>query len=317
MSFLHKVKRIVLDEFETKTKIFQVVPPNPERRWNYWPEAGDINALLFLMDGNLAIAPANDFIQIWNPQEGKLIYKLETKCWTILAFVQMPNSYLVAGDVYGRIEVWDLERRKPVKYLVGHKSSVCSLKVLANGHLASYSQDDSIIIWDLYQENSFVCKISGHGNMLAYPPMSLLSNGFLVTSTQKPDRIRIWNPNDGQMVKELTISSPGFKHFYVLPDDDIALVTADGLVRILNLIEETTLRTLIKPVGAVAAMAHIQNSRSVLVILKNPNMPLLDASESSNPHKLNVIESFDFSADKKVFATVGSFGRIVLWFISS
>ena len=83
-----------------------------------------------------------------------------------LSFHPKNNQILVLGSGKGTISIWNRSKKKVVRYLLGHKFVVCSVKFSPNGKLlASGSCDITIKLWNV---GSFSLRmtLSGHcGNV--------------------------------------------------------------------------------------------------------------------------------------------------------
>jgi WD40 repeat protein len=66
--------------------------------------------------------------------------------WSVLKISK--NSVATGMDIK-KVSVWNLEKKKLIRNLVGHTKNVYSLQYLGNKKLASASDDTYVKIWSL------------------------------------------------------------------------------------------------------------------------------------------------------------------------
>ena len=153
--------------------------------------------------------------------------------------------------------MWDLKLRKVVKTLTGHAGPIASLRVLTNGNLVSYSTDDTIRIWNPFTtENNLLVTIPGHGNTYWIIPFDALSTNLVIACSRVDDDaeddedkesvLRAWNPGDGTLVRALPTGLEAVCAVLVLSNDQIAIGTDDGTIKVLDLQDDSKTRIKIK-----------------------------------------------------------------------
>ena len=204
---------------------------------------------VFFANDRLSSCSDDKTIKVWDTASGKDLFALKAQTGVVCSMAILPNGWLASASNDKTIKLWDLEERREVRTLKGHTRAIVSLKVLNNGNLASYSIDDTIKIWNPYQaESNLLATISGHGNTKWILSFAILPNDSLATLSLNGDKteesiLRVWNPNDGQLVKSL---STGLWHVWpvlALSNDQIAIGTEYGTIKIIDLDDESKTRT--------------------------------------------------------------------------
>ena len=263
--------------------------------------------------------------------EWKELFTLKAHTDIVCSLAILPNGWLASGSRDTTIKLWDLEERKVVKTLRGHRRGVVSLKVLKNGNLVSYSTDDTIKIWRPYQpENNLLATISGYGNTKWFIPLGILPNDFLVTLSLDEDgkeesRLRVWNPNDRQLVKSV---STGLKVVWsVLPlsNGQIAVGSEDGTIKLIDFDDQSKTRTkerahdkcvtslLQLPNGNLVSAGQDQESWSFIDSIKVWDVSNMDLLQHVKTDHSEAILAFAISNDEKMLASGSEDKTIKLW----
>ena len=218
-----------------------------------------------------------------------------------------------------------------MRTLRGHKRAITFLKALSNGNLVSYSNDDTIKIWNPYlAENNLLTTISGHGNTEWVIPFGILSNDFLVTASRDADAkeesiLRVWNPNDGQLVKSLPTGLKAVWPVLVLSSDQIAIGTIDGTIKIIDLDDESKTRTKEKAhEGHVSSLLQLLNgnlvsagvdreSSSFIYSIKVWDISDMTLLQHVKTDHSGIIYSLSISEDGKMLASGSRDMSIKLW----
>ena len=125
----------------------------------------------------------------------------------------------------------------------GHSKPVFSLKALASGSFASASWDGSIKVWSpLSIMEDPLLSVDGHGINDKSIQIDALSNGNLVACSNEPTEtnwLRVWDSDDGHLVKEISTGSQQAVCLLVLSRDLVAVSFANGTIKIFNLENKT------------------------------------------------------------------------------
>ena len=199
----------------------------------------------------------------------------------------LPKGLLAGGSADRAITIWDLKVKRGIKSLRGHRDSIVALQVLQNGNLVSYSIDDTLKVWNPYvSASNLLLTITGHGNKKFTMPFGLLSNDFVVACSRDADNkqdsiLRVWNSTDGKLVKSYPTGLKRVFRMLVLSNDEIAIGTEDGAIKVLNLGDESKTR--------INERAH-EFEITCLVQLPNENLVSAGRDEemASPVHSINV-----------------------------
>lgn len=124
----------------------------------------------------------------------------------ILCFCVVDGDRVCSGSKDTTIGIWDLNQKRKLGQLVGHKSSVCCLGVINyqnNKRLlmsGSDHGDQSIIIWDLERQEKLQ-QLSGH--QAAVVGLVSLDDGQTIISSSYDKSIIIWNFATGSSVQQI------------------------------------------------------------------------------------------------------------------
>jgi WD40 repeat protein len=167
-------------------------------KWSLRGHTDPITSLVVLENGLLA--SGSNTIAIWNIEKGIVKKTFKIFSWSLAV---LRNGHLVNGYMGGKIQIWDIQKEKIQKTLIGHNeidvNIVLSLAVLLNGDLASGADDKTIIIWNI-EEGREKRKLRGHSGPVK--SLAVLENGDLASGSND-EKIIIWNVEKGEMKKTL------------------------------------------------------------------------------------------------------------------
>ena len=112
----------------------------------------EINSLLILDNGWLAVSTGSNTVQLWNITISGFLFVKELLQSKILnvnlnGMAQLPNGLLVTASDDTSIKLWDVNTGSLLKSLQGHSGSVQSVAVTSDGLIISASYDTSIKVW--------------------------------------------------------------------------------------------------------------------------------------------------------------------------
>ena len=111
----------------------------------------NIQQLSFSPNGRLlAVAGDDGVVDLWDPNSGKPIRKLEKHTGSVQSLAFTPDgTKLVTGGLDGQVFVWNLATGDQIWALEGHRSKVYAVACSPDGKvIATSSRDKSIFIWD-------------------------------------------------------------------------------------------------------------------------------------------------------------------------
>lgn len=183
----------------------------------------------------------------------------------------LPNNWIVTGSSDYSVNLWDpscysskaLCHWASFKKLTGHSQRIFSLVALPNGHFASASWDGTIKIWDPTDAGTTsLVTIDGHGIREEPVQLGVLSNGHLVACSNEPTAtnvLRVWNTEDGQLVKSVSTGSTHAIALVVLANDNVAVSFVNGTIKVFNLRQDTGLQAVFEQSGIAKALCELAN----------------------------------------------------------
>lgn len=165
-----------------------------------------INAIAISKDSkNIIVGAQNGTIAVYNleKESDPLIINPNAKQTITALTYNRDGSWLVSGDSKGDVTVWDAENYKEIKKLQGHRSRIYDLDFNPeNTLLASSSLDGTIRVWDCTNLNNQPIELKDHESWVL--SVSFSPDGkYLITSSDKKDRILIWSTEPEDLAKEV------------------------------------------------------------------------------------------------------------------
>ncbi|ABW32026.1 WD40 domain-containing protein [Acaryochloris marina] len=140
------------------------------------------------------------------------------------------DQMIAAGDVNGKIRLFDSENGQHLRTITGHTSWVQSIVFSPTGNLiASGSPDQTIMIWDV-EKGENLKLLTGHTNVVY--SINFSPDGQQLVSGSDDGTVRLWNSQSGQCHKIFKYSH-GARSTAFSPDgQNLAIGYADGTIRI-------------------------------------------------------------------------------------
>ena len=111
-----------------------------------------VGQVCFSPDGKYAISasPRDYFIKLWGIETGKIIRTFDTDGGRIIVCFSFDGKYVILGDFYGIMELYEVETGKKIRTFRGHKSAILSVSFLTDGkHALSGCCDNTIKLWEI------------------------------------------------------------------------------------------------------------------------------------------------------------------------
>ena len=201
-----------------------------------------------------------------------------------------------------------------------------SLKVLKNGHLVSYSTDDTMNIWNPCLEgDNFVRAIQEHGNTYwAVPLFCVLSNDFLVTCSlhrefQEECVLMVHDPTDGTKTNSIPTGQKDALSLLVLSNDQVVIGFMNGSIKIFDLNGGETRAIDQAHESHVFSLFQLSNGNLVSsgwdgeIIIKVWDLADLSLFQTIQTDHNMDIRSIDVSKDEAFLATGSDDLRIKIW----
>ena len=201
----------------------------------------------FLSNGLLATCGSDKLVRFWNRMAEREQLLRSPSQSSIADLIEFPDSRLISGSAAGEIALWD-KAYQPIKCVGGHTKAIFSLLLLYNGNVASLSMDDRLKIWHGLEENDLklLYTMSGHGALCMLNRLAMMPSGFLVTCSDdlKNCKLKIWDPFQGKMVREIETHVDSVSSFALLRNNDLVLAPENAPLHVINLDNDSLRRCL-------------------------------------------------------------------------
>jgi len=212
----------------------------------------------FSADGRLAYSvDRNGTVKIWDVAKVKSLGSFETALGLISAMALAPEKQIAfLGNVRGQLEFCDLREGRNCRPFSGHKSTVHSVAISADGRFGlSGSADNTLKMWDAItaRENwgvpppgKEVRTFVGHLNDVY--SVALTSDGKYVVSGSSDRTLRLWDATTGRELHTFSGHAEAIYSVAISPDNRLALSgSGDETLKLWDISEWT------QPLGHSAA----------------------------------------------------------------
>jgi WD40 repeat protein len=161
-----------------------------------------VNDLEFINNDTIA-SGGNDYtIKIWSINSGIINRNITTDGFVYALQLMSNGFYLAAGLTSCKIRIYDFNDGSLKVTLVGHTRVIMNLKVITADLFASsgHTGDNTVRIWDL-KANIIKYNLTGHNDSVR--GLKLVSSDMLASGSID-FKIKLWDINDGKLVRTLT-----------------------------------------------------------------------------------------------------------------
>jgi RNA polymerase sigma factor (sigma-70 family) len=186
-----------------------------------------VTAVAFSCDGHtLATGCEDGKVRLWQVPSGNRLYESDFQGLGVQVVAFSPDRKRFASGVNGRITVWDLATREPLRQL---RASVETIAFSPDGGtLASGSHDCTIRLWDVSTGKERALPAAGHRGSVRGVAVS--ADGTVAT-TAGGDRLYLWEVASGKELSRLDVSGTWYAAAttLALSPDGTVVATDSGL----------------------------------------------------------------------------------------
>lgn len=212
-----------------------------------------------------------------------------------------PDGRILATIIQNIIELWDLEKNKPLGRLIGHNDQILDIEWSPDGtRLASGSKDYSIRIWDISDCKSLF-KLSRHTQHVIGVTWDV--NGQYLISIARDNSLCFWNVQRGTLVQRVEI---------IISDSDriawssdrryVALYHLDNYLRVWE--TNSGLQVLqVEQTADISSLCWVPGKNMLAIGTQYHNVHIFDVVQKRNVRLLEGFNSFinilTFTSDGK------------------
>lgn len=206
----------VSSAYKNAAKLYEIGQETPTAEFRTPIRSGDIQAAAFSYAAGLA-ACADDaqYVYLWRPEDGQLLYMIHRRRGTVDSLSFSPNGkYLLVGDI--KPFLWDVEERKRIRK---YKREMFDNPVFSarSRFIAGVGRRiDKIAVWDIRQrEIRLAMPIpeawdlnTGCSGVFAFSPCGqYLAGGSECKNDMESESVVIWSLEDGTPTAALSAPS--------------------------------------------------------------------------------------------------------------
>ena len=233
---------------------------------------GHVTSIVVTPDGRYALSGSEDgIVKLWELQTGRTLkaVRLRGKVFALtlssdarFAAISSAGSDNFLGIDGTTVDLWDLEKERPLRRLEGHTSAVKALAMTPDGRrLVSGADDQKVVLWDLLRGEP-LRTLLGHQHFVS--SVAISADGQQVLSGSWDRSLRLWDARTGKC-KAVLHGHDGIVTSVRLSEDGTVAVSAswDNTVRVWDLVRQRCIRTLQGHRGMVTSVALAHEARCI------------------------------------------------------
>ena len=182
-----------------------------------------VKSIAFSPDGKSFVSVSLSGMRLWNINSGEMIHSFDDHNGSYDVAFSPDGKYIVSGvgvDSENRIELWDAETFKSLKYFDGHKSIIYCLSFSPDGkYVLSGSEDKTLKLWNVKtgkKVRTFSGMLSGHKEEVKCADFS--PDGKFIVSGSYDETVKVWKTDSGDNIGTYNVHSHGVTSIASSPD---------------------------------------------------------------------------------------------------
>ena len=267
-------------------------------------------------------------ISVWNLPSGELKSTLKGHKDAVNAVaIASDGKIFASGSDDKTIKIWNLETGENIRTLPGHSDAVVAVAISADGQfLASGSWDKTVKIWNV-KTGELIYTLVGHSGIVnsvaiaatpSNPPLPRGGSGGILASGSKDGSIKLWNLQNGNLIRTLKGNSLSVLSVAFSPDrKTLANGSGDGTINLWNLENGQLIRRFRGHNDGVWSVAISRDGNTLVSGSWDKTVKLWDLHSGQLKGTLSghsgYVNSIAISGDGQMIVSGGWDGQIKIW----
>lgn len=280
--------------------------------------SGKVSSVAISPDGQTLVSGCLDkTIKLWSLSTGKLIRTLNRHSGEISSVTLSPDGQFLATGSYdgpkSNVKVWNLNTGKLLHTLLGHKKPVNFVAINSDGQMLA-SGSNKIKVWHLHTGER-LCTL---WHSCTVNSAAISTDGTILASGSSDNKIRLWNPRTGELLRTVTGHSEEIKSIAISPNGrTLVSGSADKTIKIWCLNAGELLGTLTAHSGEVTSIAISPDGQTLVSGSADKTIKIWSLSTGKLLQTLtghsDAVNSVALSPDGKFLASSSSDTTIKVW----
>jgi len=224
-----------------------------------WEAGGSAYSVALSRDGRRVAVGGHEVVEVFDTRTGATIFEAPVpgEQNRVLAVAFSPDARtLVSAHDDGVARVWDVERKRIVQELRGHRFGAEDVEFSADGRLVATAACSGVVrLWD---PSTWSERAPGTGHTGEIACVRWSPDGMTVATSASDGTVRLWNGRTGACVGTLRDADASSDSIHYAPDGkSIFAVGEDGVVRVWDTRAMTLVRRLACKPRDITAIALV------------------------------------------------------------